>query len=69
VALVQHGREGRRLLAPLDRSTAGHDGFPVPAQTLGHLAQRLGLALECQQLGQSPVPVGHRVPLMLAGIG
>jgi hypothetical protein len=49
---VQHAFDGGHFVAPLQRGTAGHHGFLVPAQTPGDLGQGFGVTLEGHQFGE-----------------
>ena len=61
LAGVQHGFKRRHFLAALLGCGAGHHGFLIPAQTLHHQTQRLGLALMGHQFGIGLV-IAHRFP-------
>ena len=66
-ARMQHAFHRRHLVGALPRGAARHHGFLVPGQPPGHLAQRLGLALERHQVG---ICIAHAgVPLRDWGFG
>ena len=49
---MQNAFDSRHFLATLLRGSRRHHGFLVPVQATGYLAQRLGIALECHQVGE-----------------
>ena len=67
--LVQHRLHRGHLFGPLFGGAPGHHGFLIPGEPFGHGRQRLGLALERQQLrhrglaaiGRDRRGSGHRI--------